>query len=545
MPEIIVTGLCASSGLACGEIVELAAGGASTRTAHGTPDEEAAVLSAALETAAEQLGQLMAQSDAADAEIIEFQQAFALDDELSAPAFASIADGVAAHDAWNAALAAEIAGYQQSDDEYFRARVADLDDLRQRVLACMTGASKRSDAGLPAGRIVFAEDLAPSRFLAIDWSAGGALVLAAGSPNSHLAMLARSRGVPMVVGARWPSPLPAGAQALVDGRAAHVVVAPSSDTRQAFAARLAGQGAAAKAAREAADRPAVSRDGQRVLININIASVDELDAFDPRHCDGIGLFRTEFLFGHDHDRGFPDEDAQYSIYRRALAWADGRPVVIRTLDAGADKPIAGLTPSDESNPFLGVRGIRLSLAHPEILRVQLRALLRAAVHGDLRVMLPMVSVPGEVAAVSALFDEELRDLEGHCIAARRPPLGIMVEVPATAIAIDHFPADFYSIGSNDLSQYVMAAARDNRALASLLDPTQEALLRLVENVVRFGRQSGRSVSLCGEAAGDPQAMPRLLERGLRSLSVAPAALGRVKLDIAGLTLASDGAHDGH
>ncbi len=220
-------------------------------------------------------------------------------------------------------------------------------------------------------------------------------------------------------------------------------------------------------------------------------------------------------------------------------------MVIRTLDAGADKPIAGLTPSDESNPFLGVRGIRLSLAHPEILRVQLRALLRAAVHGDLRVMLPMVSVPGEVAAVSALFDEELRDLEGHCIAARRPPLGIMVEVPATAIAIDHFPADFYSIGSNDLSQYVMAAARDNRALASLLDPTQEALLRLVENVVRFGRQSGRSVSLCGEAAGDPQAMPRLLERGLRSLSVAPAALGRVKLDIAGLTLASDGAHDGH
>lgn len=136
-------------------------------------------------------------------------------------------------------------------------------------------------------------------------------------------------------------------------------------------------------------------------------------------------------------------------------------------------------------------------------------------------------MPDEVTAVSALLDEELHALEGHGIAAKRPPLGIMVEVPATAIAIDRFPADFYSIGSNDLTQYVMAAARDNRALAALLDPTQEALLRLVENVVRYGRQNGRSVSLCGEAAGDPQAMPRLLERGLRSLSVTPAALGRV------------------
>ena len=466
MPEIIVTGLCASSGLACGEIVELVgATGESQRTAHGTPDEEAAVLRAALESAAEQLGQLMAQSNEAGAEIIEFQQAFVLDDELSAPALASIAAGMAAHDAWNAALATEIAGYQRSDDEYFRARVADLDDLRQRVLACMNGATGRADTPSLAGRIVFADDLAPSHFLAIDWSAGGALVLAEGSPNSHLAMLARSRGVPMVVGARWPSPLPAGAQALVDGRAAHVVVAPDAEARQAFAARLARQGAAADAARAAADRPAVSRDGQRVQVNINIASVDELDAFDPQHCDGIGLFRTEFLFGDDHERGLPDEDAQYRIYRRTLEWADGRPVVIRTLDAGADKPIAGLTPADESNPFLGVRGIRLSLARPEILRVQLRALLRAAVHGDLRVMLPMVSVPAEVAAVSTLLDEELRDLERHGTPARRPPLGIMVEVPATAIAIDHFPADFYSIGSNDLTQYVMAAARDNRALA--------------------------------------------------------------------------------
>ena len=542
MPEIIVSGLCASAGLACGEIIEISGNARGVRrTAHGSPDEEAGVLRAALDDAAEQLTALMQRSDPASAEIIEFQQAFVLDDELSAPAFAAIGGGTAAHDAWNSALASEIAGYQASDDDYFRARVADLDDLRQRVLSCMRGAISDEGCARPPGSVVFASDLAPSAFLAMDWSAGGALVLAAGSPNSHLSMLARSRGVPMVVGAQWTTPLPAGTQALVDGRSARIVVAPEPATQQAFAVRLATQRAVDDVAQQAASRPAFSRNGQRVRVNVNIASADELDALDPRHCDGIGLFRSEFLFGEGPD--FPDEDTQYRIYRRTLEWADGRPVVIRTLDAGADKPLRGLTPSDESNPFLGVRGIRLSLAHPEILRVQLRALLRAAVHGPLRVMLPMVSVPQEIADVAALLGDELHALERTATPARRPPLGIMVEVPATAIAIDRFPADFYSIGSNDLTQYVMAAARDNRALAALLDPTQEALLRLVENVVRHGRRSGRSVSLCGEAASDPQAMPRLLERGLRSLSVAPAAVGRVKLEIAALTLADNGECD--
>ena len=541
MPEIVVCGLCASAGLACGELVEMLDGGADElrRTAHGSPDAEARVLRAAIEVAARELGELMARSDPASAEIIEFQLAFVLDDELSAPAFAAIAGGSAAHVAWNAALADEIAGYQTSGDDYFRARVADLDDLRQRVLRCMSGAEgDQEESARPAGGVVFAADLAPSAFLAMDWSSGGAIVLAAGSPNSHLAMLARSRGVPMIVGAQWPTPLPQGAQALVDAGRGSVVVAPQASTRDEFVARLDEQRRQADAARQMADRPALSRDGQRVQVNINIASADELATLDPALCDGIGLFRTEFLFSEQ--AGFPDEDAQYRIYRRTLEWAGDRPVVIRTLDAGADKPLPGLTPSDESNPFLGVRGIRLSLARPEILRVQLRALLRAAVHGALRILLPMISVPSETAAVSALLDDELRQLESSGVAAARPPLGIMIEVPATAIAIDLYPADFYSIGSNDLTQYVMAAARDNRALAALLDPTNEAMLRLIESVVRHGERSGRSVSLCGEAGSDPTALPLLLRRGLRSLSVAPASVGRVKAQIAGLALTPGG-----
>ena len=544
MAEIVVSGLPASAGLACGALYEFSAGAAddgdnaAEAVALAGPDDEAQALRAAIELAAQQLEALMSRSDPASAEIIEFQQAFVLDDELSAPAFAAIANGRSARAAWDAALADEITGYQSSDDDYFRARVADLEDLRQRVRRCLSGEAQGDEQSAPApGSIIFAADLAPSAFLAMDWSAGGAIVLSAGSPNSHLAMLARSRGVAMIVGAQWPSPLPQGEQALVDAHRGEVIVAAAAATRAAFLDRLAEQRTQADAAQQMARLPAQSRDGTRIQVHINIASADELATLDPALCDGIGLFRTEFLFSDQS--GFPDEDAQYGIYRRALEWAGGRPVVIRTLDAGADKPLPGLTPNDESNPFLGVRGVRLSLAHPEVLRVQLRALLRAAAHGAegaLRVMLPMVSAPAEIASVSALLDEELRQLETSGIVARRPPLGIMIEVPATAIAIDLYPADFYSIGSNDLTQYVMAAARDNRALAGLLDPANEAMLRLIANVVDHGQRTGRGVSLCGEAASDPLAMPALLGRGLRSLSVAPASVGRVKAQIAGLAL---------
>lgn len=535
MPETEITGLCASAGLACGEIVEMAAREVRRQT-HGKPEEEACVLREALNLAGEQLQELMEKCDSASAEIIEFQLAFVTDDELSAPAFAAIRSGTPAHDAWNAALSREIAGYRASEDEYFRARISDLEDLRARVLACMTGAEP--EVIRPAGSIVFATDLPPSAFLSMDWSGGGAIVLSAGSPNSHLAMLARSRGVPMVVGAQWTSPLPLQAKALVDAREGCIVVAPASATLERFSARLATQQVLAETARLASGKPAISKNGLRVQVNINVAAPAELDGLDPTICDGIGLVRTEFLF--EGKSGFPDEQAQYEIYRKMLAWADGRPVVIRTLDAGADKPLPGLTIDGESNPFLGVRGIRLSLARSDVFRVQLRALLRAAVHGPLRILLPMITVPEEVATVSAMLDEELASLKQSNVPASRPPLGIMIEVPATAIAIDLFPADFYSIGSNDLTQYVMAAARDNRSLAHLLNPAHEAMLRLVERVVIHGEQTGRGVSLCGEAGADPVALPLLLQRGLRSVSVAPAAVGRVKVAIASLDIPDSG-----
>jgi phosphotransferase system enzyme I (PtsI) len=268
-----------------------------------------------------------------------------------------------------------------------------------------------------------------------------------------------------------------------------------------------------------------------VAVMINVAEPEELDRLDPAICDGIGLVRTEFLF--HRPGGLPDEEAQYRAYRRIVAWAAGRPVVLRTLDAGGDKPVPGLTVPDESNPFLGTRGIRLSLARPEVFRVQLRAMARVAAEGEVKVMMPMVTVPEEIAAAGALLDQAVAELGGEGIACKRPPLGIMVEVPAVAVEPALFAAaDFFSIGSNDLTQYVTASARDISAVAGLNDPGHPAVLSLIRRVVAVARELGREVSLCGDMGGDPAHIPTLVAAGLRSVSVAPPLLGRAKLAIA-------------
>jgi phosphoenolpyruvate-protein phosphotransferase (PTS system enzyme I) len=263
---------------------------------------------------------------------------------------------------------------------------------------------------------------------------------------------------------------------------------------------------------------------------INVADVAELATLDPANCDGIGLVRTEFLGGSKG--ALLDEEAQFATYRRIVDWASGRPVTIRTLDAGGDKPIPGFTIDGETNPFLGMRGIRLSLAHPEVLLVQLRALVRAAALGPVKIMLPMVTVPRELEAASRLLDRALHEVEDRGVPARRPPLGIMVEVPATALDIASFEAAFFSIGSNDLTQYVTASARDSGALAELNDPRNPGVMRLIAEVARHGADSGIEVSLCGDAGGDPAVIPDLIAAGLRVVSVTPPALARTKAAIA-------------
>ena len=525
MPRHELSGQPAAPGIAIGPLVRLG-GEAHALRAAGTPAQERAALAAAIEAAVDDLAALAAQAGGDAAEILEFQIAMLEDEALRDPALSAIEAGTPADTAWAETLAEQVADYEAAEDAYFQARATDLRDLSERVLRHLLGTAE--DAATPPGAIVFADDITPSRFLAADWRGGG-IALAAGSKASHVAMLARARGVPMVVGLGAIAG-DGHARAALDGATGRLWLSPDA-ADEARLARLSAE--AHEAGRAAADllhRPAVTAAGQRVLVQINVADPAELSALDPALCDGIGLTRTELLF--PASGGLPDEQTQYEVYRCIVEWAEGRPVTIRTLDAGGDKPIAGLTVPGETNPFLGVRGIRLSLARPDVFSAQLRALARAAVHGELKIMLPMVTVPEELEASRALLETALSDLAARKVAARRPALGIMVEVPAAALAIERFDAAFFSIGSNDLTQYVTASARDNGAVAALADVRNPAVLRLIAEVAAHGERIGREVSLCGDAAGDPAIVPALLEAGVKNLSMAPNAVGAGKAAIA-------------
>ncbi|MER9952360.1 phosphoenolpyruvate--protein phosphotransferase [Mesorhizobium sp. M0047] len=520
-------GISASAGYAEGPLFDFDRIAASY-VGKETADDEKAALETAIGSAAARLAALIQTADDDAADILEFQIAMLEDDALSRPAFAAIGAGQPADVAWRQALDAEIAGYDASDQDYFRARAADIRDIRDQVLRALT---KDSDIQAPAGAILYGEDIAPTRFLETDWSGGGGIALEAGSTASHVAMLARSRGVPMVVGLGASPAHPAGI-ALLDAEHGGIVLSPSKADIAAFRQSSSSFSARRDRAGTFLARPAVTRTGTSVRVQVNIADPSEVDAVDIATCDGVGLMRTEFLFG----RTLPDEETQYRAYRKVLEWAGDKPVTIRTVDAGGDKPVPGFT-VEESNPFLGLRGIRLSLARPEVFRVQIRALLRAAVYGSLKVMFPMIAVIEEYRQAAAIFAEEQAALAARGIAQKMPPLGIMVEVPSVAIAPEALAeVDFFSIGSNDLTQYVMAAARDNAAVAHLNSVRHPAVLRLIAAVTAFGSRENIPVSLCGDAGADPASIPSLLEAGLRDLSVAPAQLAMAKAAIADISI---------
>ena len=541
--EVLLSGQVAAPGLALGRIVRLG-GSHGPRRRQGTVEEESTALEAALAAAGAGLAELIAKLEAAGDEtgagVLLFQQALLEDDDLLLPIHQAVAGGAAADVAWGGALAREAAHYAAAEDETFRARAADLNDLRQRVL----DAFQQESAGetLPEGPLLLvAEDLTPSRFLETDWQRFRGAALAGGSAASHVAMLARARGIALLIGlGAGLAQARQGDSALIDGERGRFVLHPSAATRQELQRRQALS--AERQQREARylARPARTARGDSVQVQVNVDDPAILHGLDPAHCDGIGLARSEFLFRAD--RPLPIEEAQFTVYRNLLAWAKGRPVTIRTLDAGGDKPIPGLTPRGESNPFLGVRGLRLSLARPEVFRVQLRALARAALLGKLKVMVPMVTAPFEMAEARRLFEAVVAELRAEGTAAALPPLGMMVEVPAAALTAADFAADFYSIGSNDLVQYTTAVSRDNAALGRLADPANPAVLELVGRVVEAGRSLGREVSLCGDMAGDPALVPLLLNTGLRSLSVAPARLAGAKAAVAAWPSVAGAAH---
>ena len=523
--ERIFTGQVASPGMARGAI-ELRWLKSARKIAAGSPDEEKRALDSALAAARARLAELAAAGDEIAREILMFQIALLEDPELTTAAHAGIAEGAAAAEAWAAALDAQIAGYERADD-YFRARAADLIDVRDRVHELLTDSEQDTSAPATGERIFVSKDLVPSRFLETDWSHYRGAALVNGSAASHVAILARARGVPLLIGlGADKADLTAGATAVLDAEAGRLILDPADATVERYRRRAAVLEAEAMETAACLSKPAVTANGQSIRVSINVDDPAVLGEVDPGHCDGIGLARTEFLF--QGAGGFPDEDKQYAVYARLVDWAAGAPVIVRTLDAGGDKPIPGLTVEAEANPFLGVRGLRLSLLRPEVFHVQLRALARAAATGPLKVMVPMVTTPDELARARGMLQAAVEELEREGTPAKMPPLGMMVEVPAAALNVAAFEADFYSIGSNDLIQYVMATSRGATGAAHLYDALNPAVLELIARVAEHGAVSGREVSLCGDMAADPDCLPHLIEAGLQVLSVAPAALARTK-----------------
>jgi len=523
---VCLRGTPVSPGLARGRLVVLADESPLPSRERGSVDQESSRMHAAIASASAELVALMERAGDAEAQaILAFQVAMLADPVVTEPAFAAFEAGAAAEQAWRDAMDLQIREYHEADDLYFRARASDLRDMRDRVLRKLGGADA---IAIAPGSIVVAADLPPSRFLEIAWDGGG-VALTHGSPNSHVAMLARARGVPMLIGIEQAD-LRGHTEALIDTDNAMLVVSPDSRLAVDFASRQQRAGIARAEAERYVNAPAIAASGERVQLLINVADGSELERLDPACCDGIGLVRTELILRNAAD--LADEEKQYLAYCCILRWAAGRPVTIRTLDAGGDKPITGYTIEREPNPFLGMRGIRLSLLHPGVLTTQLRALARAAARGPLKVMVPMVTSPRELDRARALLDSAVRGLRKEGVEHAVPELGMMVEVPAAALAIDLFDADFLSIGANDLIAYLTASSRDSSRLAPLHDPLQPAVLRLIHDVVEHASAHRIPVSLCGDMASDERCVPALLDVGLRSLSVAPVSVARVKSAIA-------------
>lgn len=496
--------------------------------AAGTPEQERTRLDAAIERTRESIAAQRASVDeragAYQAAIFEAHALFLSDEELLGPAREAVATGRPAALAWRDSIDRMAAAWEELDDPYLRARVADLRSVGRQVLAAIVGVELPRPT-LEAPGVLVAEDLEPADTAGLDPATALGIATAAGGPTSHAAVLARSLGIPAVVGlGPRLGAIDEGTPLGLDGTRGTVVVDPDEATRGELLAERTRLEDARREAAMRASTPAETVDGVRVEVAANIGGPKEVAAAVAAGAEGVGLFRTEFLFmGRDE---MPDEDEQEAAYRAAAEALDGRPMVVRTMDAGADKPLPYLAQPHEANPFLGVRGLRLGLARPDLLGVQLRALCRVGEDHRVRVMFPMVATLEELRSARRAL-EEARAAVG---VRRAPEVGIMIEVPAAAMIAGHLAAEvgFFSVGTNDLTQYTLAADRGNDRVASLADPLHPAVLRLIGLAAEAAAANGAWTGVCGELAGDPSATAVLLGLGVRELSMSAPAIGLVK-----------------
>ncbi|OPH54727.1 phosphoenolpyruvate--protein phosphotransferase [Paenibacillus ferrarius] len=412
------------------------------------------------------------------------------------------------------------------DNELLRERAADVRDVTGRIMSKLRGVSYAAIAAINEPCIVIAEDLTPSDTaqLNLDYVLG--FVTEVGSRTSHSAIMARSLEVPAVVGAgEGAAEIVTGTMIILDAVEGTVLIAPTEQEIEAYQARKAAYDERRAALRKLLGEPTLSSDGHHVELAANIGSVEDLQKVLANGAEGIGLFRTEFLYmGRS---SLPSEEEQFQVYKHVLERMDNKPVVIRTLDIGGDKELPYMKLPTESNPFLGLRAVRLCLSQKDLFRTQLRALLRASSYGQLKIMFPMIAVMDELLAAKQLLQEEKEKLVQEGIqVADNIEVGIMIEVPAAALAADFLAkeADFFSIGTNDLIQYTMAADRMNETVSYLYQPCHPSILRLIQMVIQAAKKEGKWVGMCGEMAGDEVAIPILLGMGLHEFSMSAGSI---------------------
>jgi phosphoenolpyruvate-protein phosphotransferase len=475
-----------------------------------------------------------------EAGIFDAHRMFLEDPALLAAAKARIQDSnLNAESAWQSAIQSYARKLEALDDEYLRARAEDVRDVGQRVLRRLMGVQEDDLSTLDGPSIIIARDLSPSDTARLNKSHVLAFCTARGGPTSHTAILARALGRPAVVGLGDAVMDIAPAETLlVDGDAGKVIRQADQATIDSFQSQLERAERRRKSELESAAQPASTADGERVEVVANVGNLDDVQAAVTHGAEGIGLLRTEFLFLERETA--PSEAEQVEALTAMFNKIGEGPIVVRTLDVGGDKPLPYVDTPPEENPFLGWRAIRVSLDQTDMFITQLRALLRAGHGYDLRIMFPMVSTLREFRQAKQMLVEMQQELEAAGLPhAHDPQVGIMVEVPAAVIMADEFAAeaDFFSIGSNDLTQYTFAAERGNPKVIDLSDAAHPAILRQVARVIEAGHHHNRWVGLCGELAGDEDAIPILLGLGLDEFSMSAPFIPRAKTVLARWTKA--------
>jgi len=411
--------------------------------------------------------------------------------------------------------------FANMDDDYFKARAADVKDIAERVISILLG-NQSGETNFDEPVIVVAEDLSPSETVQMDKDKILAFVTKLGSENSHTAILARTMGIPALVGAADVSEDVNGKEAIVDGTEGLMIVEPDKETLENYEKVREQNRRQKELLKELRNKDTVTKSGRKVNLYANIGSIGDLNSVLVNGAEGIGLFRSEFIYLKSDS--YPTEEEQFKIYRQVAETMAGKKVIIRTLDIGADKQVDYFDLGHEDNPALGFRAIRICLERPEVFKTQLRALYRASYYGNISIMFPMIISVDEVIRIKEIVAEVKRELDEDGIQYRDVELGVMIETPAAVMMSEEIgkEVDFFSIGTNDLTQYTLAIDRQNQRLENFYDPHHPAILKMLKMIVDNGHKSDCWVGICGELGADLELTKTFVEMGFDELSVSPA-----------------------